>query len=227
VSLGCLILVFIFNIQPARANMRTLAAMSAMSQNPVLGVDVMKQALAFNSPHIDDIRSDLGRLGIQVISQLPADTPVVEEITKLVVDSLEKNIVLHPRDIRNYMLFSQIDQLRFAASNDARFVLDAERHLTEAIKYSPKRQQLIYLLASIQLQLGKRAEAIAAIEGAIADNPKIHESYWRLAYSYELTGDNSKAREIIDDALADGVEFDERGKEIIITFYPDAAFRED
>jgi len=69
VGVVCLFLIFVFNIQPARANTMTLGALRALYANPVTGILEMKSALAFSSPHIDDIRSDLGRTVGQMLTR--------------------------------------------------------------------------------------------------------------------------------------------------------------
>lgn len=212
-----LLVIFIFDIQPARANMRTLAALRDLGQNPTRGAVSMKTALAFNSPHIDDIRSDIGRATAQILSsylqQIGRDK--TNEILEIVYPELEKNLTLHPRDIRNQLTLTQLAQFRFISNNQPQYLFEAERLMEDALKYSPNRQQLMYNLSGLKLQLGKTDEAAKLMERTIALNPKIAESYWRLAYQYKLLKQSDKAKEIIKLAETNGIVFNDNEKNIV------------
>lgn len=207
-----LLLIFIFNIQPARANMKTLEALKYLSYQPEAGIEAMKAALAFNSPHIDDIRSDLARTASQVLSS-GADKIGKEkslEMLTISTDALKANIALHPYDIRNQLSLSQLSQAGYSLTGDPRYIADYGTYLEQALTYSPKRQQIIYNLANFYLQVGKTDEAIKSIEETIKDDPKVSESYWRLAYIYKLTGKLDKAKEVLDLAAKNGVVFNQQ-----------------
>jgi hypothetical protein len=47
------------------------------------------------------------------------------------------------------------------------------------------------------------------------DNPRIGESYWRLAYSYKLAGKEAQVQEVIKMAEDRGVKFTEQEQGII------------
>ncbi len=192
VSVGLFIalIVFVFNVQPARANQKALDAIRAVSQDPVLGLAAAKDALEFNSPHIDDIRSDVSRSITQILSsswqKIGKDQS--NELLSLAVEHLEKNLVLHPLDIRNQLSLAQMYQLQAMINNDGSYMLKAESVTEDALSKSPKRQQIIFGLSGLKMQLGKPQEAVVMLEQALADNPRIPETYWRLAYAYKLSG---------------------------------------
>ena len=216
-SLVFVLIVFIFNIQPARANMKTLEALKYLGYQPEAGIDLMKAALAFNSPHIDDIRSDLARTVAQVLN---GDTSKIGkekslEMFTVASDALKANISLHPYDIRNYLSLSQLSQSGYALTGDMRYIADYGSYLETALTYSPKRQQIIYNIANFYLQIGKTDDAIKLIEGTINDDPKVTEGYWRLAYLYKLTGKTDKAKEALDLAAKNGAVFNQKEQEII------------
>jgi len=217
VSAVVFLLVFIFNIQPARANMMTLNAIRYLSQDPILGAPAMKTALEFNSPHIDDIRADIGRTTAQVLSsswqKIGKERSM--ELYNLAYDNLKKNLILHPLDIRNQLTLSQLAQLAATINQDGKYMLDSKAMLEDALQKSPRRQQIIYGLSGILLQFGSRDEAVKLLEGAITSNPKIAESYWRLAYTYKLNNDVVKMRETLDLAAKNGVQFSEQENGII------------
>lgn len=212
-----LLFVFIFNIQPARANIKTLNSLKVLSGNPMLAFSEMKDALAFSSPHIDDIRADIGRTVLQV---LPGVSKTLgqqrsEEILDIAYQALEENLTLHPLDIRNQMTLSQLAQMKGMLSNKAEYFVASERYLEDALAKSPKRQQVIYALAYVKVQLGKFDETVKLYTQAINDNPKIGESYWRLAYTYKMFGKMAEANKVLGLAAKNKVEFTEEEKGIV------------
>lgn len=211
-----LLLIFIFEIQPARANMKTLDALKYLSYQPVAGIEIMKSALAFNSPHIDDIRSDLARTVGQVLAgdnKIDKDKSV--EALNLAVEAMQANVLLHPYDIRNYLTLSQLGQIGYTLTNDTKFIGLYGENLETALRYSPKRQQIIYNLANFYLEIGKTDEALSSIEQAVKDGPMISESYWRLAYIYKLAGKTDKVKETLDLAAKNGIVFNSTEQGII------------
>jgi len=213
----CFIFIFVFNIQPARANKMTLAALRAMYSNPITGIIDAQKALEFASPHIDDIRSDLARTTGQVlttenINKIGKDKS--KEILLVVYQNLQKNVDLHPLDIRNHLTLAQLTQTLATITGDKKYVLESVGYLEQALKISPRRQQIIYSLSTMYLGIGENQKAIELMTGALNDNLRIEESYWRLAYMYQIIGENKKAKEIISLAEKNGIVWDETGEQI-------------
>jgi O-antigen ligase len=208
----CLLIIFIFEVQPARANMKTLDALKYLSIQPAVGIDIMKSALAFNSPHIDDIRSDITRTVAQILSssgdnKLGKDKSI--EMLNIAFEAMLANVILHPYDIRNYLTLSQLSQAGYSLTNDTKFIGQYGENLETALKYSPKRQQIIYNLANFYLQIGKTDEAVKALAQTIEDDYKVGEGYWRLAYTYRIIGKMDKAIETLTLAEKNGIVFTE------------------
>ncbi len=203
------LIIFIFNIQPARANMKSLEALKFLSYQPEKGVEMMKEALAFNSPHIDDIRSDLTRTVISVLgdekSKLSKEKNL--EVFTLAYEAMQANVLLHPYDIRNYLTLGQLSQVGYTLTGDIKYIGEYGTNLEIARTYSPKRQQIIYNIANFYLQIGKNDEATKLLQETIDDDPKIAEGYWRLAYTYKLIGKLDKAKEVLDLATERNVVF--------------------
>jgi O-antigen ligase len=195
-----LLSVNVFNIRPASANMKTLDAIKGLSTNPVLGLEKMRIALETTSPHIDDIRSDISRTATQLVSNYgdQIDQNLAKNIISLAYSELEKNIILHPRDVRNYISLAQLAQMKAYLENNTMYFQEAFNHLETALKYSPNRQQIMYSLSSMHMQVGQTDKAIELLEQAIKDNKKIGESYWRLAYTYLSMNEIEKAFAIMD-----------------------------
>lgn len=217
VSLLFALFIFIFNIQPARANQKALDAIRAVSQDPIFGITAARDALEFNSPHIDDIRSDVGRSVAQVLSSgwQKVGKEKSNELLSLAVEHLEKNLILHPLDVRNQLSLAQMYQLQAQINNDGNYILKAESVTADALSKSPRRQQIIYSLSGLKMQINKSAEAAQLLEQTIQDNPRIAEGYWRLAYAYKMSGHEDKVKEVLKLAQDNGIKFTDQEQGIV------------
>lgn len=217
VMLTAFFLLFVLNIQPARANMRSLIALQRVSMDPGTAMPAVKEALSFNSPHIDDIRSDISRTIIGVVSDpnRKIDAAKKKELFDIARQELIKDIELHPLDIRIHLSLSQLYQTEALQNNDLLAMVQAEKYLEDALEVSPRRQQIIYNLAILKLQLGKNEEAFKLLQDAINDNPTIAESYLRLAYAYNVLGQKDKAMATIQLAKNNNVAFSEEDMKTI------------
>ena len=217
VSIVFAIIIFIFNIQPARANQMALDAIRSLSQDPVSGMTAAQAALEFNSPHIDDIRSDISRTVSQTLNgnwqKIGKDKS--NDLLNLAIDNLEKNLTLHPLDIRNQLSLAQMYQLQYTINSNGAYLVKTESALQDALDKSPRRQQIIYSLAGVKMQLNKMDEAVKMLEQAMADNSNVAETYWRLAYAYKYAGKLDKAKEILQLAQTKNIQFSEQEQSII------------
>ena len=212
-----LFLIYSTNINVARANMTSLRVLGAM-QTGQLVAETYQKAVEMSSPHIDDIRSDFVRSLIMIIPQYnkASFTDKAKELYQLGYDESKKNLVLHPLDIRTHLQFAQlIQQGVMELKEPPQSLLEAETVLKDALVKSPKRQQIIYKLAMLELLIGKPDEAVILLQSAIDDDDRIGEGWWRLALVYAQTGDNDKAREIIKTAQDKGIVFDAQGNSVV------------
>src|SRR3989338_395500 len=212
-----LFLIYSTNINVARANMTSLRVLGAM-QTGQLVAETYQKAVEMSSPHIDDILSDFVRSLIMIIPQYnkASFTDKAKELYQLGYDESKKNLVLHPLDIRTHLQFAQlIQQGVMELKEPPQSLLEAETVLKDALVKSPKRQQIIYQLAMLELLIGKPDEAVILLQSAIDDDDRIGEGWWRLALVYAQTGDNDKAREIIKTAQDKGIVFDAQGNSVV------------
>lgn len=209
VGLVVFLIIFIFNVKPAQANTATLRTLQALSQNMLGNLTVLEATLSGSSPHIDDIRNDLTHSILGFVSG--AVGKISPEQAFKILDILEpailKNIELHPRDIRVYLTMNQLQQIRLAFKQDVRYVIASEYYLEKALSYSPRRQQIVYNLATAKLQLGKNQEAIDMLEKVVEEKVNVGESYWRLMIAYRIAGEYSKVDEVYKRALSRGIVF--------------------
>jgi len=133
----------------------------------------------------------------------------------LAQSGLEQNKVVHPADIRLHIQQAQMLQLAAQIQKDTSHLFVAERVLEEARTYSPKRQQLAYMLSAIKIQIAKPQESIALLEETIANNANIPEGWWRLAAVYHQIGMTDKSVEIINSSKDAGIVFAGKDLQII------------
>ena len=202
------ILVYSTDINPARANKATLNTIRAL-YNGQKADDLYSKMMSIPSPHVDDIRNDYARAANTVMMELLNKNQPQQamDFFQPGYDELKKNRILHPMDIRVHLQQAQMAQLGAQIKQDYSLLAEAESDLEEALKESPKRQQVQFMLASIKLQLNKPAEAIKISEDALNNDPKVGESWWRLAMAYGYSGDKQKALEIIDEGKKTGLTF--------------------
>ncbi|PIT87934.1 MAG: hypothetical protein COU31_00415 [Candidatus Magasanikbacteria bacterium CG10_big_fil_rev_8_21_14_0_10_40_10] len=213
--------IYFFNIRVAQANNNTLQAIRMIGTSNISSTDYMKKALEVPSPHIDDIRADIARqisIGFNTLYQNLGQSRA-EEILDLSYLHLKLNSELHPLDIRNQMTLSQLARIKAVLNQDANEMLKAEYYLKDALQKSPKRQQIMFSLATIEESMGKNDEAEVLYKQAIDENKNIAESYWRLAYFYGHTGHLDKARQTVDLAKTNGVIFNANDQSIIDSIF--------
>ncbi len=212
------VLIYTTNVNPAKANIATLSAIRNLYSGPSLGVATYDKATTIPSPHIDDIRNDFSRTATEIISILVRNNKKTDDIKILfekASSELQKNRLLHPMDIRVNLQQAQLYAIMAQETGDVKLLLTAESVLEEALLYSPKRQQIQYMLSMVKLQLGKYGESVFLLQASIDNDPKIGEGWWRLALVHANSGNNQKALEIIETAQDKGIQFDAQGQNIV------------
>jgi len=212
------LLIFSTNINPARANKGALDTVKAIQTRQLDQViNTYQAAIESPSPHIDDIRNDFSRSAMQLISHYNNKKEVdkAKELFDLAYGEVIKNRDLHPLDIRVHIQQVQLAQLGAKVKEDINLVLEAEKVLADAIEKSPKRQQLLYMMASLQWQLRKPQEAVNTMQDSINHNPKVAEGWIRMAGFFKDSGQKDKAEELIKQAVAEGAIFRKTDRNMI------------
>lgn len=216
VSLLTLLLIYSTDINPAKANKATLNTIRALYSDPIKAIDLYNSASNIVSPHIDDIRNDFARTAMEQIYKL-AENKQPDKALKLfnlIHGELQKNLVLHPLDIRIHVQLAQLDTVGAQLKQDANLFFEADGLMEEALKMSPKRQQLQYTLAGFKMQLNQPEKAVELLKASVDNDEKIAEGWWRLALIYNQIGDSKKAKETILTAQNKGIVFDGQGAEV-------------
>lgn len=216
------LVIYITNVNPARANMAVLKAIGA-AYTGAQPLEAYQNAIKIPSPHIDDIRNDFARAVIQRAPAYVEDNRKDEaaQLVTLAYNELQKNRTLHPMDIRVHLQQAQTADIAVRYVGQVDKLFEAEATIQEALTYSPKRQQLFYMLSVVKLQVQKPDEAIKLLNQAIDLDPKIGEGWWRLAVVYKATGKEKEMRDTIQKAFAAKANFDEQGLAVIREIAPD------
>jgi len=211
-----LLFIFVTNVNPARANMRTLVAIRAFHSG-LDAVAAYDYAKAVPSPHIDDIRNDVARTIRELVPQYvqAGRTEQLGSFLQLAYDELGENMRIHPKDIRIHLQRAGIAEVIGQLNQDVQFMLQSESMLEEALRLSPKRQQLQYQLANTKAQLGKMNEAVALLQTSIDNDPTIDEGWWRLAGLLQETGNHEAALETLALAEERGIVFKGQGLSVV------------
>ncbi len=204
-------LIAVFNIQPARANMKALRALQYLDADPEVGMQAAQEALQFNSPHIDDIRSDIGRTITSVLNNKDAvqkfGSEKIKTLFELALQGYQANIALHPLDIRNHLQLADLEENYAVITQNPEYIAQAIGVLNDALTHSPRRQQILFALSSFYAQIGQFKEAVPYLEEAYNDDPKIPETYWRLGFTYLSLGDTQKTAEVFTRADENHIVF--------------------
>ena len=219
VGVVTVLLVVIFNVQPARANMQSLEALRTLSSSPAEALPLVKEMYTVTySPHVDDIRTDVGRTVIGVLSangQGGLNKESAHEYFSATYNALQSVLKIHPLDVRIHFMLSQLLQNEALQTRDVRYMQEAEQLMKQALTYSPERQQLIFTLSVLELQLGKNQEALDILIKAKNSNPRIGEAYWRIAFIQKVMGNYKDAVKTINEGRAANAKFNAQDEQVI------------
>ncbi len=209
VTLVGLLAVFATNINPARANMSTLDLIREVNRggDPILLFDT---ATAYPTPHIDDLRNDFGRTAL-AYAQAAGGTNKQKAISVLerAIDEAIQNTVVHPLDVRTFLLLAELYTKREALVMDGTSLPRSLVMLERAHELSPGRQQVIFALASLYQIAGDNERAIELYTQARNLDPVVTEGWWRLAYAYAYSGRSDEALSVVQEAEGKGIDLGE------------------
>ena len=212
VSLLMLLFIYSTDVNAARANKSALLAIKDLNAGRDYTVDY-NNALTIPSPHIDDIRNDTSRIFGDIISQILKDDKVknkwqlIEPFYNQAVENLNKNLALHPDDIRVSLQLAQIKIYGAVAKQDSVLLQEAGKILEDSLIMSPKRQQIQYMLAGVDENLRKYDEAVKLLQDSIDNDPKIANGWQQLETMYKGMGETEKAEALHAQALEQNIQF--------------------
>jgi tetratricopeptide (TPR) repeat protein len=210
------LLVYTTNVNPAKANMKSLDTLRSIKSGKE-SMQTYEKNLAIPSPHKDVIVSDVSQSVLQSLPkyQKAEKMNLIKPLFNKTLEDLEDIAELHPRDIRVHMKIHRYYNQKAALEKDKKYLEQAEKALNKALKYSPERQQLKFMMANLKLRLGKTEQAEKLLLSARDSDRDINKPWWRLALFYQKTNKPNKAKNTIIKAKREGIEFSGRGKKIL------------
>ncbi|MFA5210874.1 MAG: O-antigen ligase family protein [Patescibacteria group bacterium] len=198
VFLFSILFIYSTDINPARANKAALKTIRALYSGVNVSAEY-KNASLIPTPHIDDIRNDFAKISVEILQKFLElnKTQNAPEIFKLAFEEEQKNLELHPLDVRIKITLAELAQLGAKINQDANLLLYADNMISDALVDSPKRQQLFLSGALIKIYMNDNLGAEKLLLQAVESDPKIEEVWWRLAAFYYDTNQKEKAKEAI------------------------------
>ncbi len=212
---------YMFNIRPARANMKAIDALvySRRAEIPKQGeepalvartfygkaFDTFRDALAVGSYQAPEIRQKMAEIVLQALrnSYLPADTK--KEIADFAIEEIKKNIISSPLDAQNYMYLMTLYN---ASERYDRSRLDKVIEIgKKVLELSPTRPQIYFDMGQAAISKGSYEEGIQYFKKAVELNPRPVESRWNLAAAYILAGNLEEAERVFQQMRDDGFDF--------------------
>jgi predicted Zn-dependent protease len=123
-------------------------------------------------------------------------------------------MILHPYDIRNQINIAQLAMTGIKLENKPSYVLEAQSVLEDALKKSPRRQQIQYLLAGVYSQMGQGDQAVRLLEDAWKADKKIEGNWWRLALAYSENGQTNRAKQLFAEFDTTGLKMSPEGQQV-------------
>jgi len=200
---------FFFNINPARVNSAGLEAMRLRFAERY--GDAYHAFLALEARgtyQLPEIRTKFAELGLEARGKRGVTDEQAEEIIQDAIDRMLANIEKNPKDAQYYLYLMNLYFVggRFDVT---RYAL-IEKAGAEALRLSPTRPQIYYLLGQGASARGENAKAIEYFEKAAALNPAVADSQWNLAVAYRLAGKKAEEREAYERLDGMGVSIDAR-----------------
>ncbi len=199
-----LLLVWRASALPFKASQLAIRSNSVFSQNLGVSYALAKQAADIPTPYLDEQAFLFSRNFLNVISQadFQKQIPPWKEIFLFGRSLLDRELDRHPLNAQ--MLFVAARYSHGFASYIPEEITRAQQRYQQAIKTSPKRQQLLYGLAQLYLQ-AKQPDSALEIYRQVRDfDPELGEGHWMygLALMYDKQQRMDGAKEIVQSQTA-------------------------
>ncbi len=193
--IGLLASIYLVNIRPIQANTRLISALSACADRTVGSADpkLFESALALGSTMAEqEIREQsIACTGGIINSNYP--TPVKQGFYQVTVKAINDQIASAPNDARMYILggsfFNALGQF-----DDAVKLLEKARELT------PRKQSMLFQLATAYLNVNRIDDAVKALKDAYEAEPSYVDAQSAYAIILVLDGKEVEAKEIFKDS---------------------------
>jgi tetratricopeptide (TPR) repeat protein len=183
---------YFFNVRPLQANVRLLGALNGC-YNGTANIAAFNKALAVDSAVANqEIREQLLSCAPGVFRGQYSDV-VKNQFFTLAQQEIQNQIAATPDDARAHVLAGV-----FMNSVGSGFA-EAEQHLTEALRLSPRKQSIMIQLALAQANNGKITEALALMKEAYESAPQNTQVKSAYANMFILSGKEAEGRKVLKD----------------------------
>ena len=179
-----LILIFLpwamykFNIEPFQQSRLGVRAIHASKIDLKSGLHWYEQALTkpcFTNP---EVRTYLAQTIAEQYSKINEETTLAElnligEATEMAIAEYRKSVQEHPLNARHWLYLGQLYGL--GVGYDKEYIQKADEVLHKALELSPKRQQVYFELARVQLFLQEYEKAVELLKQAVLLDPEVRE----------------------------------------------------
>ncbi len=182
------IMLYGFNVKPALANHYGLQGMRLRANNHDRDAFFQyKKALSYDTYQSQEIRQKLAEFAIEIRSgSSQMSDEEIAEVYKTAIDEILHNIEEAPQDTQAYMYLMNLYYYGSRFNKDRLQLIDKAGE--EALKLSPTRPQIYYLLGQAAAEREEYNVAVQYFEKALALNPEVFESHWNLAVAYRIAG---------------------------------------
>jgi len=191
-----------------------------LNSRPELALEAYAQSLTTSNPYINDTRKEFASNIFQVYSQ-GIEIPGIEKVSAKVMSELAAAINNHPNDYFLRLTFANAS-MDFYIFNPV-YLKMGEEQINEALKLSPKRQELYYTLAKIKVIKGEKSAALELMKKAVELDPEAADPHFYYGLTALEAGNKELGFSEIDKAkeLGRGPQNDGEAR-VLGNYYGDA-----
>gem|GEM_PF-494926 len=199
VMVGCLVIVWRYSVLPFRASYYSIKSNNYFAGGVLpVAYDYAVKAAAIPTPYDDEQTFLQSRNLISLVDSgaIPGKYQDWRKWHDLIVDITQRHLANHPENTHPHFIFARfLHAFSSLVPEDATL---AEQQYKEAIRTSPKRQQLYYSLAQFYLAHNRKEEALDYFKQALAFDPNVGESHWYVGLSemFDFSNIQEGAKEI-------------------------------
>ncbi len=189
---------YFVNIRPATAAKGIIDGLQATADqtDPVnKTLSAFKSALELKTFGETEVLEQLARISTTLMNQ-SVDNRIKASFLNFASEKLEDYIDRFPNDIRVRLFTGAL--YAASASFNPQGLTKANGHFNDALKLSPKKQSILFVLADNYLRLNNAEKALALLNEAVKLEPKNFEAQTNKAIIYLLLGQNAEVLKVIE-----------------------------
>lgn len=201
---GFLFVIYLANVPGILTSKTLIDALKVVNQGDAKkSFENFKKAIGYNSFGSMESREHLFGFATQVYNSQNLDKNFKEEVMTYAIEQLKKQNEDYPGDIREMIFLASL-------YNKAQKFDEAIGLLNQAIKISPKKQQLYFELGTSYLSKGEYEKGLETLKASFEFDPEFIEARKIYAVAAVFAGKESLAEELMKDyggTITDGERF--------------------